>query len=883
MSGMSGGRSGRKARFGGSVIAAAACVLVSAAPAGAAAVALVEDINPGPAAGVDNALLTQPPSALSGGRHFFPGITATSGYEPWITDGTAAGTYLVKDINPGTGNSDPFGFGHVGGKTIFDAGEPTRGAELWVSDGTSAGTTLLKELVPGAGDGDSGLPMFSFTLHCRALVCLTYGNLDAPEMLNGELYFTGNRQVTADTGETENQSGIWKSNGTAAGTQFVDRVSGGGGLTALDNRILMRGETFNRSGIELHAVDANGVTEVANLHGVPADDPNQTGDRISWSSLPDNFTRVGNRAFFNASSIHSGHELWVSDGTTTNTRQVADLSPGGESDTAFGYAAEVDGELYFIAGTPAEGLELWRSDGTQAGTRIAAEINPGPESSLASDTGFVELAGHVYFAGVDAEHGAELWRVAKSGSEPELVRDINPGTPSSTPLRDGTVYDFFLFNLETRFPWQARALGDGVFFAADNGVDGNELWVSDGTEAGTRQVADINSEGASNPDYMLESNGRLLFAATDPDHGHELRVGTPDLKADTPNVAFDATMVGSTSELEVTVRNAAPAPATTGPVALRFQQPHPESFEIVNENCSSRTIAPGGSCEVTVGFTPRVAQLATANLHLDAVSGGAVDVSLSGSGKPKSRELLVHNMSGAQTRPTFGDGDGRGAALIDLRPGGQLCAGVRFARLLPPVLGVAIHRGRAGTAGPSVVDLGPVLAGTSRCVSASGAVLREIRNSPGRFYLSIQTAGFTGGAIRGQLSRSAVDSRFNGATGPTHKFSRMSGGQETSGAGDPNGVGVGFVDVSPAGGLVCVDLRYRGIQAPTALSLNRGTHGEAGPAVIDLDPVLGGTRCVSAQPTLLKEIRDRPGRFYLGIRNSAFAAGAIRGQLESSE
>ena len=96
------------------------------------------------------------------GKAFFfysDGVSA-GGYEPWVSDGTSAGTYMIKDINPGGSNS-VIGNGTqnctcYNNKIYFAADNGTNGSELWVSDGTNAGTQMVKEIKTGSAGAAIG-------------------------------------------------------------------------------------------------------------------------------------------------------------------------------------------------------------------------------------------------------------------------------------------------------------------------------------------------------------------------------------------------------------------------------------------------------------------------------------------------------------------------------------------------------------------------------------------------------------------------------------------------------------------------------------------------------------------------------------------------------
>jgi len=109
---------------------------------------LVKDINPsGGTTPASPSLLTNVNGTL-----FFRAYDDVHGYELWKTDGTAMGTVLVKDINPGIADSSPYGLTNINGKLYFGANDGVNGEEIWKSDGTPAGTVLVKDIRAGAAD-----------------------------------------------------------------------------------------------------------------------------------------------------------------------------------------------------------------------------------------------------------------------------------------------------------------------------------------------------------------------------------------------------------------------------------------------------------------------------------------------------------------------------------------------------------------------------------------------------------------------------------------------------------------------------------------------------------------------------------------------------------
>jgi len=444
--------------------AALAFGLVLALPARAQAV-LVDLNQTAPFAG--SYAPTSNPHLLTpaGTRCFFVATDDTHGMEPWVTDGTATGTRLLRDISPGPASSSPDQLTVMGGRLFFVATEPALGPELWTSDGTWAGTSLVLDLVPGRSGAIASL--------CAA------GN---------QLFF-----VAPDPAQPTNQE-LWVSDGSAAGTRMVVALSSGF-TSALPSQLTPWGghvyfvANDELGGQRLWRSDgsAQGTTALTGGANGPAVD------------RPVALTPAGNTMFFLAGGNGGAGALWRTDGTSAGTTLVAPLLLPATSTVTL---TPGNGEVYFAARDAQNGTELWHSDGTAPGTAMVRDILAGVGDS--SPDAMCLVQGVLYFAADDGTTGRELWRSNGTAQGTTRVKDIWPGTGGSRPS-------------------QFVATGAALFFVAADPVAGTELWTTNGTDLGTRLVGDVcPGVNGSYPEYLVPMAGALLFAAFSPTAGAEL-------------------------------------------------------------------------------------------------------------------------------------------------------------------------------------------------------------------------------------------------------------------------------------------------------------------------------------------------------------------------
>lgn len=427
---------------------------------------LVKDIKAGAGDGVDSTIQGR---IVIGGTVFFRGDDGATGRELWKSDGTTAGTMLVKDINPGIGDSAPGEMTEVGGTLFFKAFDGTNSG-LFRSDGTSAGTALVKAL--------------------SAVQNLV--------VVSGTLFFVADDSVSGEE--------LWKSDGTPAGTVLVKDINPGAGdgvpvadpiLTAAMGGVLFFRGDDGVTGEELWRSDgtAAGTTIVADINPGVA------------HSFPSYLTALGGVLLFGANDGVNGSELWRSDGTAGGTALVKDIQPGAGSAGATN-VVRLGSVVLFAADDGVQGKELWQSDGTAAGTTLVADLSPGAggsdpgvERAVVGDT--------LFFTASDGGFNQELWKTKGTLATTSIVKEINP-SPSG---------------INGSFPISLIDGNGTLFFGAADTPPNHELWKSDGTAAGTVMVADLNPSGSalSTSQFRPVVAGQLLiFGATDGTAGQEL-------------------------------------------------------------------------------------------------------------------------------------------------------------------------------------------------------------------------------------------------------------------------------------------------------------------------------------------------------------------------
>jgi ELWxxDGT repeat protein len=403
-----------------------------------------------------------------GSQVFFTAGDGTHGSELWRTDGTAAGTRLVKDVNPGTEGSEATLAGAMGNVLVFTATTGTT-RQLWRSDGTAAGTFVLGTVPPSANLGGyyvmtipAGTRVFLMVRQhysepwdlfvssgvagdLRKVGTYAIGFEPIPYGKDGKLYFVVEDPVV--------QSQFFVSDGTAAGTGMIQR-----GLECVNGYCagVLFPRTIFQIGSKLLFTTSTGLWTT---DGTAAGTKEIKALGETW------FIAAGKTAAY----LEAGGHLWRTDGTAAGT---TDAGP-----RPAGTIHRVLDDGTFVFWNYGATAHIWKSDGTPAGTR---EVVAAPYALVWEDV-VGALGTRLLVAGDDPARGIELSYIDVATGAFGLVKDLDPRIVSGGGMASN--------------PANGAGVGSQVVFPATD-YTGRELWATDGTAAGTKFLANIASEPA---------------------------------------------------------------------------------------------------------------------------------------------------------------------------------------------------------------------------------------------------------------------------------------------------------------------------------------------------------------------------------------------------
>ncbi|MCE5231296.1 hypothetical protein LLG95_17095 [bacterium] len=508
-------------------------------PVGAAAPYLVKDINQN----MNTAASSSPGNFLTiGSVTYFTADDGVAGNELYKTDGTEAGTFLVKDIIGGISGSSPRNLTEMNGLLYFfsasnlyvsdgtaagttivkgmDASHPpsnmiagswlyfvgydsTHGYEYWTSSGSSGGTYMSRDINSGtANSSPQNLTYISGSLYCSAI-----------EGSNGREVYQGNppyllKDINPGSGSSNPSGftlmnskvyfsatdatglGLWSTYGSSYSTNLVKSgFSELYDLISFNSKLFFSAKSTSTGDIELWSSDGTdaGTTRFKDL------EPGDTN-----YSRPIGKSVIGSTMYFLTRNETNGLRLWKSDGTAAGTVAIATLSGYSANESVSCSTRVLGGKLVLFCNTLWHGYTIWTSDGTPAGTTKIFT-----SASDFTSVGSAMPNGLICFTGEQSGHGKEPWVTDGTAAGTHVLKEL-----AQTPV----YYEFKL------------TAGPGrVYFTFSESAHGEELWCSDATEGGTYMVKDINAGTThSLPRGMTSFRDRIYFTATDGSHGREL-------------------------------------------------------------------------------------------------------------------------------------------------------------------------------------------------------------------------------------------------------------------------------------------------------------------------------------------------------------------------
>lgn len=371
-------------------------------------------------------------SPEKGYKAFFSAKDADHGEELWVTDGSPAGTRMVKDINPGLATSDIQWITRFNDKVVFTANDGENGYEPWISDGTEEGTYMLKDVHELESSNAQGF--------CQ---------LNETQLIFYAMDFESEMAV-----DGAKMQYLWITDGTEDGTKMIKEVdcvfpgqeeadNRWGANMRVGRRVFFKAEEADKDGVthgvELWVTDgtAEGTYLVKDINLEPNMAKNDGSTLSPALCGMQNF--YNEKVFFKAWSMESGNEPWASDGTEEGTYEIFNTDPSvgdnglGNGGSAVMVGEPYNGEIVFRAMTPETGWELGATNLEKGNMKIFDIFNyePTNDNSSFPDAGvvfdglYLFCAATGFDAAVESHHGGELH--CYDGSKVWLQYDFAPG------------------------------------------------------------------------------------------------------------------------------------------------------------------------------------------------------------------------------------------------------------------------------------------------------------------------------------------------------------------------------------------------------------------------------------------------------------------------
>ncbi len=425
--------------------------------------------------------------AFSRGQLYFVADDGFSGRELWQSDGTPGSEHRVRDICPGPCSSNPSGLLDAGDALYFMALNG-KSQQLWRTDGTPGGTSLVA----------APCTLLSYQLTCAG----------GPQQVGRWLFFT----VVGDT-----SAALWRSDGTPGGTHPFHGVPPSSLIVVGDHALFLTQDALWRTdGTAAGTVRIKALSDLLPPQGQISESQSwvwnglvfmfiefynyvivSDGTAAGTVSFPASASFFGESTFapLNDALLFISEEhtfptsIWRTQGTAATSERIFDLNSQDIYDYILDIASLGDRAIFRVSRGQAMTVEIWETDGTAAGTHQLQGVEPGTAPFETFSTG-----SQVFYLRV-ASPAEQLWRTDGTPAGTVSVHDFEGGPGSSGPLTQA-------------------ALGNALIFSAQTSEHRAPLFRSDGTAAGTFRLSGPASDNASWAYGFTQVGNHLFFSSS---------------------------------------------------------------------------------------------------------------------------------------------------------------------------------------------------------------------------------------------------------------------------------------------------------------------------------------------------------------------------------